>query len=222
MVGLVAPGRVRVKMERVPELLIRPAEFVDLDAMYAVCLRTGAAGADATQQYRDGDLLGHVYVGPYVLLESAFGLVVTADELVIGYALGAPDTAAFDAEAADAWWPVLRRRYPRPEGARPYDGTDAGLIALIHAPPRAAPELLAAYPAHLHVDLLPEAQGTGAGRRLMGELEAGLRARGAGGVHLGVDPVNVRAQGFYEHLGYRRLGPGELGTSGVVYVKALS
>lgn len=210
-------------MAGVPELLIRPAEFVDLDAMYSICLRTGAAGLDATGQYRDADLLGHVYVGPYVMLESAFGLVLTADDAVVGYALGAPDTVAFDAEAAAAWWPVLRRRYPLPDGARPYDGTDAGLIALIHAPPVAAAELLAAYPAHLHIDLLVEAQGTGAGRRLIEALEDGLRARGATGVHLGVDPANTAAQGFYEHVGYRRLAPGEFGTPpGVFYVKALS
>lgn len=210
-------------MARVPELLIRPAEFVDLDAMYSICLRTGAAGGDATGQYRDGDLLGHIYVGPYVLLESAFGLVLDAGGDVVGYALGAPDTAAFDVEAAEAWWPRLRTRYPLPDGAEPYDGTDAGLIALMHRPPTTPTELLAAYPAHLHIDLLPEAQGTGAGRRLIEALEDGLRERGATGVHLGVDPANVAAQGFYAHVGYRRLAPGELGTPpGVYYVKALS
>ena len=32
-----------------------------------------------------------------------------------------------------------------------------------------------------------------------------LRARGIVGVHLGVDPANANAIGFYEHLGFRVL-----------------
>ena len=211
-------------MARVPELSIRPAEFEDLDALYSVCLRTGAAGDDATGLYADGDLLGHVYVAPYVLLESGFGLVITADDAVVGYALAAPDTAEFEAEAASAWWPVLQRRYPLPDGPDAARRADDDLIALIHSPRVTPPELVAAYPAHLHIDLAPETQGLGAGRRLMDALEDDLRRRGASGVHLGTDPANVRSHGFYEHLGYTRLAPGELGTApgAVTYVKALS
>lgn len=195
-----------------PELSIRPAEFADLDALYDVCLRTGAAGADATGRYADGDLLGHVYVGPYVLLESGFGLVLTVEAAVVGYALATADTTAFEAEAADAWWPALRRRYPLP-GA----GNDAELVALIHDPPTAARDVVGEFPAHLHIDVLPEAQGLGAGRRLMEAVEAELGGRGASGVHLGVDPANTRAQAFYEHLGYRRAEH----AAGVVFVKPL-
>ncbi|HWL43603.1 MAG TPA: GNAT family N-acetyltransferase [Ilumatobacter sp.] len=206
------------------ELLVRPAAFDDVDAMYSICLRTGAAGEDANGYYTDGDLLGHIYVGPYVLLESGFGIVATSGDEVVGYALAAPDTAAFEFEAAAAWWPALQRRYPLPEGARPFEGRDDGLIALIHAPPAARRELLADYPAHLHIDLAPEAQGLGAGRRLMTELEAELVRRGVPGVHLGTAPTNVRSHGFYEHLGYRRLAAGELGTAAgeFVYVKQLT
>ena len=123
-----------------------------------------------------------------------------------------------------------------------FDNRDAGLSTEVHAPaptpwqiarsavlPRRSkpaytvPDLARAYPAHLHIDLLPAAQGIGAGRRLMAALETELVRVGAGGVHLGTSPRNVRSQGFYEHLGYRRLAPGELGTpdGAVLYVKAL-
>lgn len=209
---------------RVPELVIRPAEFGDLDAMYSICLRTGAAGADASDVYRDGDLLGHVYVGPYVLMESGFGFALTADDTVVGYALATADTAEFEDECATAWWPALRRRYAEPEPTTVDAGDpDAGLLAAVHRPDRTAAGLAAAYPAHLHIDLLAEAQGSGAGRRLMAAVEEELRRRGATGVHLGTDPGNVRAQGFYEHLGYRRLAPGEYGIApgAVVFVKDL-
>lgn len=209
-------------MGGVPELVIRPAEFGDLDAMYAICLQTGDAGADATGRYGDGDLLGHVYVGPYVMMESGFGFVLTSSgpdgSAVVGYALGAADTLAFDAECEDAWWPALRRRYPRPEGTEPGHADDAALIALIHTPSVTDAELAARYPAHLHIDLLPEAQGVGAGRRLIEAVEVELRRRGASGVHLGVDPRNTRAQAFYAHLGYERYDADD---AAPVFVKAL-
>lgn len=212
-------------MVRVPaaELVIRPVAFADLDDLYAICLRTGAAGDDATGRFRDGDLLGHVYVSPYVLLESGFGLVAEADGVVAGYVLATADTAAFEAEAETSWWPPLRRRYPAPDVEPVNRGPDDDLVELLHRPARARPELLAAFPANLHVDLAPEAQGLGAGRGLMEEVERELARRGADGVHLGVDPANVRACGFYEHLGYRRLAAGEYGTQAghVVFVKRL-
>ena len=58
------------------------------------------------------------------------------------------------------------------------------------------------YPAHLHINVLPEAQSGGWGRRLIEtELDA-LRRAGVRGVHLGVSPTNERAKGFYAHLGF--------------------
>jgi ribosomal protein S18 acetylase RimI-like enzyme len=44
-----------------------------------------------------------------------------------------------------------------------------------------------------------------------------LRDRGAPGVHLGVDAGNHRAMGFYEHLGFTRLGPDHDGSGGSLY-----
>jgi ribosomal protein S18 acetylase RimI-like enzyme len=208
------------------ELLLRDADFADLDAMYAICTAVGNAGEDASGLYADHDLLGHIYAGPYVMLESGFGFVVERDGPdggeVLGYAVAAADTAAFEAECEAAWWPALRRRYPEVE-APPGEDSDAGLIAMIHHPDATGREIAAHYPAHLHIDLLPLAQGLGAGRQLMTAIERELQHRGAPGVHLGTDPANVRSHGFYEHLGYRRLAAGELGTAetDVIYVKDL-
>ena len=62
-----------------------------------------------------------------------------------------------------------------------------------------------AYPAHLHVNLLPEAQRDGWGRRLIErELDA-LQTAGAAMVHLGVSLKNERVVAFYEKLGFQVL-----------------
>src|SRR5699024_8418500 len=65
----------------------------------------------------------------------------------------------------------------------------------------------AEYPAHLHIDLLPETQGAGLGRRLIETLVDELTTREVPGLHLGVDPRNTSAASFYDRLGFVRLPP---------------
>ena len=186
-------------------MLIRPVEPADLEALYEVGLRTGDAGEDATGLFDDPRLLGEVYVGPYVMLEAGIGYTVLhEDRAPAGYILAAVDTRRFEAEAEEDWWPSLRERYPHPVD----DPTtaDEEMIALIHHPELAADGVVAEYPAHLHIDLLPHIQGKGVGRAVIDRLFDELRTRGVPGVHLGADPRNERAIAFYEHLGFAHLG----------------
>ena len=60
--------------------------------------------------------------------------------------------------------------------------------------------------AHLHIDLLPEFQRQGFGRRLTQRLVDELRARGVPGLHLSLAVTNTAARAFYAHLGFRELG----------------
>ena len=79
------------------------------------------------------------------------------------------------------------------------------LIALMHSPARTRAELVAAYPSHLHIDLLPRLQGQGWGRRLIDTLVERLRASGSHGLHLGVATANTKAQAFYRVIGFTEL-----------------
>lgn len=187
---------------------IEHARLHDLPGAYRVCLLTGDAGKDASGVIRDPDLLGHVYVGPYITRGLGTQLVAVDDQGVAGYLLSADDTLAYEAWAEAEWWPALRERYaPLGDGSM-----DAELIGLIHSPERTPKELVAEYPAHLHIDLLERLRGKGMGRLLIERLVADLRARGVPGVHLGVDIANTNGIGFYEHLGFREVArePGGL------------
>ncbi len=187
---------------------IETARLHDLPGAYRVCLLTGDAGKDASGIVRDPDLLGHVYVGPYVASGVGTQLVLADAAGVAGYLLSADDTHAFEAWAEAEWWPSLRTRYtPLADGS-----TDAELIGLIHTPERTPDEIVASYPAHLHIDLLERARGKGLGRALIERLLTDLRERDVPGVHLGVDATNANGIGFYEHLGFREVGrePGGL------------
>jgi len=187
-------------------VIIRGYRPGDLRDLYQICLRTGDHGADATAQFRDPDLLGHVYAAPYGVLEPSLAFVAEDQAGVGGYCLGALDSRAFEQRAEAKWWPPLRRRYAEPDPARREHWTrDEELAFMIYHPWRADGELLAPFPSHLHIDLLPRIQGGGNGRRLMDQQLAALRERGSRGVHFNVNAANLRAVGFYQHLGFTEL-----------------
>jgi ribosomal protein S18 acetylase RimI-like enzyme len=185
---------------------IRRATPADAAAAYYVCLKTGDHGNDGEPHYReDSDALGRIYVGPYLQFEPALSLVLEDEAGVCGYALGAFDSRGFYARYEAEWRPDLCARYPEPQG------DPAGWTRVQHAyhayhhPDYFCPEPYEAYPSHLHIDLLPRAQGQGHGRRMLRQLMSALRDRGSPGAHLGVSARNTRAQGFYRALGFREL-----------------
>ena len=182
--------------------VIRAASMQDLPGAYRVCLLTGEGGRDATQSFRNPELLGHVFVGPYMVGQPDLAAVVADDDGVAGYGLAAADTRAFEQWAEAHWWPTLREHYPRRTDGSP----EAELIELIHAPPLAADDLLDDYPSHLHVDLLERVRGQGNGRRLIERVLAQLREGGSSGVHLDVASANANAIEFYRHLGFAEVG----------------
>ncbi len=94
----------------------------------------------------------------------------------------------------------------RPAGTR----LDDLFIHLLHHRGGHAVEVVETHPSHLHIDLLPEAQGAGWGRRMMDTLFDALHGAGSAGVHWGVSTANQPALGFYRHLGAAELAADEL------------
>lgn len=182
--------------------MIRQYRSTDREALYRVCLLTGDSGFDATSRYRDGSLVGHVFVGPYVELHPELAFVVDDGAGAEGYVLGVTDSAIFAQECEQRWWPPLRSQY---DGVNATDGYgDQWLLNWIRTPP-AVPDFASAYPSHLHIDLLPRWQSGGWGRRLIDAVLAEFQTTGSRGVHLGVGRANERAVGFYRHLGFEDL-----------------
>lgn len=188
--------------------VLRAGTPEDLPALRAVCRLTGDAGRDASALYADPDLLGDVYAAPYAVHEPALVSVLADDAGVCGYVLGCSDTAAFAAWMEAVWLPPLRVRHPLPPAT---DGSaNAALLRRVHRRWPVSPQT-PRHPAHLHIDLLPRAQGLGLGRALIERFLDTLRARGVPGVHLGVDRRNAGAIAFYERLGFVRLADAEWG-----------
>ncbi|MFI6519728.1 GNAT family N-acetyltransferase [Spirillospora sp. NPDC050679] len=203
----VRKATVTVRSQPMTEFGIRAANAEDVsevDRLYEICVRTAAAGQDATEMFDDPRLPGDIFVGPYLRYAPDLAWVLArADESASGYVLGVADTISFEETLEREWWPALRdRRNGEPVRE---DTADAQARKWIAHPRTTPTEIASEYPAHLHIDLLPEAQGGGNGSRLIHTLLAALRTRGVRGVHLGVGKANTRAIGFYRHLGFENL-----------------
>ncbi|MGH3350186.1 MAG: GNAT family N-acetyltransferase [Nocardioides sp.] len=188
---------------------IRRATADDLDDLFSICLQTGASGEDATEFYDDPKLPGNIYAAPYIVLRLGLGFVAVDSEGVVGYVVGTPFTRSFEKECEEDWWPALRVVNPDP--GLDHDRTDwnARMRSLIHRPVRTPGDLLSDFPAHLHINLLPRAQGQGVGKELIGMMLGAFHVAGVNGAHLGVSSGNTRAISFYRRVGFRTLVEGD-------------
>lgn len=181
---------------------MRPFRAGDEPALADICLRTADAGADATGVLDDDRIWAEIFVLPYAARHPEFAFVVESDDgRVAGYIVGAPDTAAFETWFRDAWWPE------RGIWARPAQNASRQDDVLLYAYGRggSVEPFALAYPAHLHIDLLPELQGQGWGRRLIETLVDALRAADVRGLHLVAGSENAGAIVFYPRVGFTPL-----------------
>jgi ribosomal protein S18 acetylase RimI-like enzyme len=151
--------------------------------------------------YSTEDLLPDLVAGPYLLLEPGHAYVLDNGERAVGYIIGTPDTAAFVAAYRARWIPLIATRYQPPPGP-PVSMEDQRLIDMFEPERLIHPEL-ATYPAHLHINILPEYQRSGHGRALMNTFLASVAVAGARWCYLGVHLGNTRAQAFYRRLGWQ-------------------
>jgi ribosomal protein S18 acetylase RimI-like enzyme len=186
--------------------VIRPARPGDEPGAYHVCLKTGDFGRDAEALYaEDPDALGRVFVGPYLEFEPKLSLILEDAGGICGYALAAFDSARFYARYDAQWRPGLCQRFPEPRGESSAWTPVQRVHHSYHHPDFYCPEPYDWYPSHLHIDLLPRAQGRGYGRQMIERIMDALAQRGSAGVHLGVSELNTRAFRFYQHLGFQEL-----------------
>jgi ribosomal protein S18 acetylase RimI-like enzyme len=186
---------------------IRPYRPADRDDVALVCLRTAAAGGDATGVYSDDTLMPEVFALPYVEYAPELTFVVADEQRAAGYVMAVADTADFVEWWRREWAPGFAARHPvaAPPTEHAPAFTEAALIDTGVHPERMLIPELDRYPAHLHIDLLPELQGQGWGRRLIDTVRGALAERGVAALHLGLAAENTGARAFYDRLGFHEL-----------------
>ena len=180
---------------------IRPYRAEDRAACYDICVRTAEVGEDATGLYSTDDLMGDLFFGPFVDVDPTLAFVVDTGDHVAGYVIGAI-TRPFIQTYREELLPAFAEKYPLDVER---SAQEAHMVALGYNPERMLFDDLDDYPAVLHIDLLPELQGQGFGRKLMDTLRAALAERGVAAVHLEMVTANVRARAFYDRLGFEEL-----------------
>ncbi|KAK6535697.1 hypothetical protein TWF694_002147 [Orbilia ellipsospora] len=159
----------------------------------------------------------YIWCLPYIRLCPEYCFVVDdGDGNAVGYVVCAPDNVTFAERFREEYIPILESLDPilkKPPMDPPADwGKELtlGVLQCLYSPEEllhpVCPRLIEEYPAHLHIDILPEFQRKGFGKELMEALWARLRKDDIPGVHLVMEAGNVNAQKFYLAIGYNRFG----------------
>ena len=182
-------------------MTLRPGHLSDLPFLYEICHRTGLSGQDASAAVSDRLLLGHYFAAPYLVHHPQWCWIAADDQGVAGYLVTTPDTRAFAAWMDDNWLPAVRALYPS-SGNSGWSSFEGWLRRIIQEPVP-VPEFVDGYPAHLHIDFLPRAQGQGLGTRALELFRRKLNDAGVPGFYLGVGADNSAARRFYAKQGFR-------------------
>ena len=184
----------------------------DLPYLYDICVLTAASGSDARSVFSDPFIPGQYYAAPYAACDNRCVLVLEGDvpggTKPLGYILGTPDTQAYQQWFDRNWRPAAAALYcnipkvgPNEPGQLGYSVDEKSIRALFTQPFDVLPQQLEAYPGHIHIDILPAAQGVGWGRALMDAFSVRLKSLGCPGFHLGVDKRNAAGIAFYRRYG---------------------
>jgi len=186
--------------------LIRPYQPTDRPEVRRICCETGYMGSPSDWYWRDRESFADIWTGYYTDREPESAFVAVRDGQILGYLIGCVDTRKAPSDASNFLKQTFKRFLLfRPGTARYLWRT---LSDLLGGTPIPSSELdLDRFPSHLHIDLLPEGRGSGAGRGLMLAWFNRLEKVGSPGCHLGTLGENANAIAFFERMGFRRLGP---------------
>ncbi|MBI3783420.1 MAG: GNAT family N-acetyltransferase [Deltaproteobacteria bacterium] len=155
--------------------------------------------------WRDRDSFADLFTRYYTDREPESLLVAERDGSVVGYLSGCADSArSHGASATEIRRLVVRGGLLRP-GVAGFLWRSA--FDIIRDGSTVQEDLGdGRFPAHLHINLLPQGRGIGLGRGLMNRWFEGLRSAKVPGVHLGTFAENRNAIRFFESCGFTRQG----------------
>lgn len=184
---------------------IRTYRETDRDELRTLFARVGDDSPTAS-------LWGHteseaaIYLDPYLELLPDSVFLAEIDGALVGYLTGCPDGAAFPSESKRMGDAIRRHRLITKRGPAAFFARSLAdlLVAKLRRRPTAGDFADPRWPAHLHINVAPEARGTGAADGLM---RAWLDRLGSTGCHLQTLKENVRATKFFERMGFAAHGP---------------
>lgn len=182
---------------------IRECTAADLPYLYDICWKTALNGQPVDRIMEDRFKPGHYYAAPYLHFDRECCFVAEVGGMPRGYIIGTADTEAYTRWLNREWLPQVRKTcaFSCEKELHPFE---KHLDECLSGDTVPDPDL-ASWEAHLHIDLLPELQGKGMGRKLMETFFRRCREKGASGVHLGVASENRAALAFYRKMGMKEI-----------------
>ena len=186
---------------------IRPAELRDLENVEYVCRMT--AGDIACTNEKIGNAIAKTFSTYYICecCESCFVLANENDNAV-GYILCEPNYKRFRKLFRQKYIPLISEIHKK-------NGRDAWFLPIPYS------IFGKKYPAHLHIDILPEYQNMGFGSKLIEILLSELKSQGVKGVMLTANFENYGAIRVYKRLGFKTVVSSK-NLNGIIMAKNLS
>ena len=181
---------------------IRRARPAELSALMDICYRTSNHGNGPEHRSAQPDLVGNIYIAPYLAFEPDGVFVLQLGDAITGYICAATDTRAFDAFMRNRWLPKIQQSVPPPPADRTKWDMDDEWRNTIYTRGSARRDIALAYPAHLHINLLAASRGKGCAKKMMEKLFSYIQSKKVCAVHLGVSRQNSRAVRFYRKMGF--------------------
>ena len=165
-----------------------------------ICYRTGYMGEDLTflNLFNDTKLFAQLFCLYYIRYEPDNCFVAALDNKILGYIIGTSDTKKQRMRFAllmpciilfrslfYTWW-----KYPESFKALVYFISNGDLS-------NKPDNLNKNYPAHLHINILPEYQHLGVGSLLLQAFEGEMIKKNVRGIHIRTSNKNIKAIPFY-------------------------
>lgn len=155
-----------------------------------------------------------IWATPYIHLHPDYCFILdSGNGTAVGYIIGTPNNEQFLAKYHAEYLPTLDSiKLPKPslDRSAKWVGEElpTAMLQLLHSPGeafhyKAFPQLVEQYPAHLHINLLPDYQQKGYGKLLMHRFLEKLNAERTKGVHLVLAADNINADKFYQKTGFK-------------------
>lgn len=168
----------------------------DLDALHAIC-QAVSSNPNKPEAQKRISWLNYVDYYPLYASDTSF-MAVDEDGKPMGYLLCAPDF--------NEWKATMEKELVPQMAALDENGLTRFQDSVAMMEPW-QPD----YPAHLHIDVLPEYQSKHVGSTLMKELFKTLAEKGIPGIQLGVSATRPQAIAFYKRNGFEVLEEDPLG-----------
>lgn len=146
----------------------------------------------------DHELLALRWIRQFLVTEpqNCYVLEHPDSHLVVGYIVCVSDTTAYENEFEKTYLPQIEDRFEELK-KQCFEYLEENRKLLIFRRGWDSGFDVNDYPAHLHINILPEYQRSGYGGMLLSAYETNLRSRGVQGYHLSTGASNTKGISFY-------------------------